>query len=209
MIVGDAPHLRVLCDFGGVVERGGAGRKAEHDGAAGFVDGFGDLADLGGPVGVVGDAIDLEEVDAPGRVELEHGIVIGLAGGVVFDAPVAFDPRGRATVVSAASAAWKLVPAMGRLAATTWRGMPRTMWMPNLSPWCVNPIGQRLEAGAVGGGGEAAGYGNQKAIARSSRYLRLLEGLAGGVGHVPAFVDHGVFPSILLEQARTLALALN
>ena len=93
MVVGDAPHLRVLCDLGRVLERGGSGRKAEHDGPAGFADGCGDLANLGGPVGMGGDAIDLEKIDAPGCVELEHGIVIGLAGGVVFDAPVALVPR--------------------------------------------------------------------------------------------------------------------
>ena len=134
MVVGDAPHLRVFGDFGGVIELGGAGRKAEHDGAAGFADGFGDLADFGGAVGMIADAVDLDVVEAPVGVELEHGVVVGLPGGVVGDAPVALVPRTRG-LLSAASAAWKLEPAMGRFCFTTWRGMPRTMWMPNLSPW--------------------------------------------------------------------------
>jgi hypothetical protein len=43
--------------------------------------------------------------------------------------------HGQASVVSAASCAWKLELAMGRLRSTEARGMPRTMWMPNLRPW--------------------------------------------------------------------------
>src|ERR1039458_911167 len=42
--------------------------------------------------------------------------------------------QGQASAVSAASAAWKAVAAMGRLRSTEARGMPRTTWMPNLRP---------------------------------------------------------------------------
>ena len=65
VIVGDAPHLRVFGNFSSMLDLGWAGREREHDGAAGFANGFGDLADFSGAVGVVGNAVDFEEVEAP------------------------------------------------------------------------------------------------------------------------------------------------
>ena len=105
MVIGDAPHLRVLCDLGGIGKLRGAGREAEHDGAAGFTDGFGDLANLSGAIGMVADAVDLDVVESPIGVELEHGVVVGLTGGVIGDAPVALIPRAGGLLMSAASVA--------------------------------------------------------------------------------------------------------
>src|SRR3984957_8238513 len=92
VVVSDAPHLRVLGNLGGVLDLRRTVRKREHDGAAGFANGFRDLANLSGAVGMVGNAIDFEEVEAPGCVEAKHGIVISLACGVIFNAPVAGVP---------------------------------------------------------------------------------------------------------------------
>src|ERR1035437_5551989 len=51
--------------------------------------------------------------------------------------------HGQASAVSAASVAWKAELAMGRFRSTEARGMPRTMWMPNLRPceWTKSPSG--------------------------------------------------------------------
>ena len=42
--------------------------------------------------------------------------------------------QGQASLVSAASVAWKAELAMGVSRSTEARGMPRTMWIPNLRP---------------------------------------------------------------------------
>ena len=65
VIVGDAPHLRVLRDLGSVAEIRGSGREAQHDRPPGLADGIGDLANLRGAIRMIGDAIDLEEIHAP------------------------------------------------------------------------------------------------------------------------------------------------
>src|ERR1700678_2708604 len=50
MVVGDAPHLGVLGNFGGVIQGRRARRKTEHDGAACLLDSRGDLANFTGLV---------------------------------------------------------------------------------------------------------------------------------------------------------------
>src|SRR5207237_7660096 len=65
VVVGDAPHLRVLRDFGGLIYLGWSGGEAEDDGAAGFADGFGNLTNLAGAIGMVADAVDLDVVESP------------------------------------------------------------------------------------------------------------------------------------------------
>src|ERR1035441_7530862 len=54
--------------------------------------------------------------------------------------------HGQASAVSAASAAWKALAAIGRLRSTEARGMPRTMWMPNFRPcaWTQSPSDLKL-----------------------------------------------------------------
>ena len=163
MVVGDAPHLRVFGDLGGVLELGGAGREAEHDGAAGFADGFGDLANLGGAVGVVGDAVDLEEVEAPGGVEAKHGVVVGLAGGVVLDAPVAFVPRaGRCGVGGVNGVEGRAGD--GQIGGDDLAGNAADDVDAELEALRVEPVGERFESGAVGRGGEASGGGDQETV---------------------------------------------
>ncbi len=99
VIVGDAPELRVFLHRDGVVELGWAGRKAEHDGSSGFADGLGDLANFRGAIGVVADAVDLDVVESPIGIELEHRVVIGLAGGGVAHSPIALIPGAGGTGV--------------------------------------------------------------------------------------------------------------
>ena len=72
VIVGDAPHLRVLGHLGRVFHFRRPRRQAQHDWAARLPDGLGDLANLGRPVGVVADAVHLDVIEAPAGIELEH-----------------------------------------------------------------------------------------------------------------------------------------
>src|SRR6266702_2853964 len=76
--------------------------------------------------------------------------------------------QGQASEVSAASAALKPLPAMGRLRSTDARGMPRTMWMPNFRPcaWTKSARGLKvvdwivaISFGGPGGPGVAGGGG--------------------------------------------------
>src|ERR1039458_2750840 len=57
--------------------------------------------------------------------------------------------HGQASAVSAASVAWKAELAMGRLRSTEARGMPRTMWMPDLRPQLVGSDGQASAVSAA------------------------------------------------------------
>src|SRR5437879_6429894 len=91
-VIGYAPHLRVTPHFRRVRELGGAGRQAEHDRPSGLRDCRSNLADLAFLVRVIGDAIDLEEVESPRGVELQHRIVIRLAGSAVAHSIIAVIP---------------------------------------------------------------------------------------------------------------------
>jgi hypothetical protein len=63
-----------------------------------------------------------------------------------------------------------------------------------LESLCVDPVGERLEAGVVGGGGEAGGVGDEDAVLIPDIFAGF-EGIGEGVLHIPAFVDDGVLPS--------------
>src|ERR1039458_4176569 len=77
----------------------------------------------------------------------------------LFFTPQLVGSQGQASVGSAASAAWKAVAGMGRLRSTEARGMPRTMWMPNLRPCTCTQSASGLKlvasmvAASVGAGG--------------------------------------------------------
>ncbi len=201
VVVGDAPHLRVFCDFGGVFELGWSGREAEHDGAAGFADGLGDLANLGGPVGMVADAVDLDVVQAPVRVELEHRVVVGLAGCVVLDAPVALIPGAGRSVVGGVGGMEAGAGDGKVLLDHTWRGMPRTMWMPNLRPWAWTQSASGLNPAPLAEEGKRLSDRDEDAVLVPEIFARL-DGFGEGVLHVPAFVDDGVLPTVLLDAGE-------
>ncbi len=65
----------------------------------------------------------------------------------------------------------------------------------------VNPVGERLESGVVGGSGETRGIGNEDAVLIPEIFAGL-EGAAEGVLHVPAFVDDGVLPAELADAGE-------
>src|SRR5208337_1052571 len=65
----------------------------------------------------------------------------------------------------------------------------------------VQPIGERPESGAICSRREARRHGDQKPVA-VPKILFLFDGLARGVGHVPALVDDGIFPSELLQRGE-------
>src|ERR1700728_2630547 len=72
----------------------------------------------------------------------------------------------------------------------------------------VNPISERLESCAIGCRGIAGGIGNEETTA-VEKILLLLERMAGGIAHIPAFVDDDVFPSILLERREDRGIGLE
>src|SRR5579884_1429394 len=115
--------------------------------------------------------------------------------------------QGQGEAVSAASAALKVVPAMGRLAATTCRGMPRMM-NAELKAQCVHPVGKRLKTGTIGGGRETCSDRNEQAIF-VPEILLLLNGSAVRLTHIPPRVDYRVPPAILLERSEDLRVGLE
>ena len=167
---------------------------------AGLADGRGDLANLGRPVGIVGDAVDLEKIHAPVRIELQHGVVVGLPGGIVLDAPVAIVPgAGRCGVGGIGGK--ELRARDGQIGCDH---LPRNTTddvNAKLEPLRVQPVSERLESGAIGSRGKSVRRWNQQTIA-VPKVLFLLDGFAGGVGHVPALVDDGVFPPELLQRYK-------
>src|SRR5665213_3542642 len=71
----------------------------------------------------------------------------------LFLMPQLVGSHGQASVVSAASWALKAELARGRLRSTEARGMPRTMWIPNLRPcaWTHAPKTLKLVSSMVAG----------------------------------------------------------
>ena len=207
VVVGDAPHLRVFGDFGGVLELGWAGREREHDGAAGFANGFGDLADFSRAVGMVGDAIDFEEVEAPVSVEANHRVVVGLARGVVFDAPVALVPRAGGCGVSGIDG-MKPAAGDGKVGGDDLAGNAAHDVNAELEAPRVEPVGQRFESGAVCGVRKARGDRDEQAVS-VPEIVSLFKRVTGGVGHVPAFIDDGVLPAVLLDGGEDGGVGLE
>ncbi len=136
-----------------------------------LANGLGNLADLGRPVGVVADAVHLDEVEAPLGVELQHGVVVGLPGGIVGNALVAIVPGARGLLVGGVGG----VKARARdgqiLRRRPARGIPRTMWMPNLRPCAWTQSASGLKPCSVGGGGEARADRASEVRWRSKRYF--------------------------------------
>ncbi len=65
----------------------------------------------------------------------------------------------------------------------------------------MQPIGERLESGAIGSRRKAVRTGIEQAIAIPEIFF-LFEAVARGIGHVPALVDDGIFPPELLQRTR-------
>ena len=143
------------------------GRQAEHDRPAALPDRGRDHPDLRGLVRVVGDAIDLEEIDSPAGVEADRGIVEGLASGIVADAPIAVVPAagvgsiGRVRRVKIASGDRRVL--LDRAARNSTHDVNS-----ELQSLAVNPVGERLEPRASGCRGEAVERRDQPSVRRRS-----------------------------------------
>ena len=140
-------------------ERGGTGREAEHDGAPAVLNRRSNLH-FARLVGVVCDAVDLDQIDSPRGVLVQQRVVPGLAGGVVLHPPTGRVPGAGVGLVGRILRV-KPVPSMGRLRSTLSRGMPRTMWMPNFSPFAWTQLAELLEAGVPVQSGRKARPGRE------------------------------------------------
>ncbi len=197
-VVGDAPHVGQSRDLLGVGELRRAGRQAEDDRSARPGDRPGDLTDLTATVGVVGDAVDLEKVHAPVRIELQHGVVPGLSGGIVPDAEVAVVPGAGGFAVGG-------IGGMEPRSCDRQVRFDRSLWNP------ANDVDAELEAPGVGPGGQAPETlpirRRREMLARWRQQpvtvepvVPALQRLAEGVAHVPALVDHNVAPAPSLQS---------
>ena len=153
LVVRDAPHVGQRCGLIAVLQRHGARREAQHHGPASAVDRLADHLDLVGLVRVVADAVDLEQVHAPGRILREQGVVPGLPGGVVLYAPVGRVPgagvRGIGGVPGMVVAARD-----GQVALHAGARYPAHNVDAEQQSLRVHPVAQRHKAGVLNGGGE-------------------------------------------------------
>jgi hypothetical protein len=167
-------------------------RKAQHDGPAGFRQRLADHADFVAFIRMVGDAIDLEKVDAPAREQLRHRIVIGLAGGTRAHAVVVLVPRADIRGVGHVGGP----PGGIGDGDVVGHGLLRNaahQVNAEFQSERVDVVGQRFEPGAVGGRGIAVGRRGVAAIGSQG------EGRVGLLGDEPAFVDDDVLPAVAFQ----------
>ncbi len=182
-------------------ERSLAGRGTKDDGAAGLVDGAADGLDLLQVVGTA-EIVDLHEVHLPRGDEFEDGIVVGLRAGLVHvhaihvgvpragAGGVGDVPRG----VAGALHRQVLLPGLARDAAHHVDA--------ELEALRVHVVGERLEAGATGGGGEAVGRGQHAApLVHDVRGGGVVV-KPGGVGLIPLDVHRDEVPAVGQQVGR-------
>ena len=87
-------------------------------------------------------------------IELEHGVVVSLTGGIVFDAPVALVPGAGRCGVGGVSG-MEIGAGDGQIGCDDLAGNAADDVNAELESLRVHPVGQRLESGAVGGGGKS------------------------------------------------------
>jgi hypothetical protein len=149
---------------------------------------------------VVADAIDLDVVETPAGIELEHGVVVGLTGCVVGYAPVALIP----------GAGRLLVGCVGGVEAGTGDGQVlRDDLARNATDDVdaefeslhVDPVGERFESRVIGGGRKAGGVGDEDAVLIPEVFASFERG-GEGILHIPAFIDDGVLPAVLADACE-------
>ncbi len=172
-----------------------ARRQAEHDRPAAVFDRRGDLADFRWLVGMVGNAVDLDEVESPTGILLQHRIVVGLAGGVVLDAVVAVVPRTQVVGVGCVGGV-EVGSGNGHVVAHGRLGNSADDVNAEFQTLRVGPRGQRGQAGSALGRGETIERRHQESVVIQF-IVTLLELRAGRVAHVPAFIDDGIRPAKL------------
>ena len=196
-IIADAPEVRVLLHMGGGGENGCARRAAQHDGASGAVnrgaDGFNFF--LMFKIGTA-QVIHFHIVNAPRGDEIENGIVIILRAGLGHIHAIHIGiPRAG-------------VVAIGNILGVISRVFDRQIFLHGLtgnSAHEVNAkfeaermdvIGERLEARAIGRGGEAIDGGLQAAIFVHDQHGVLAVIVILGAGFIPLDVHDDVFPAM-------------
>ena len=207
MVVGDAPHLRIFGHFAAVLKLRRSRRKAQHHRPARLANRRGNLANLGGPVRVVADAVHLDVIQPPARIELQHRIVISLSGFVVLDPPVAVVPgtgiRGVRRVRR-----MKLRPRDGQILLDRLARNPAHNMNAELQPLLMHPVSQRLEARPVRRRWEAAGNRNLDSI-RVQQIFLLSQIGSQGILHVPTLVDHRILPPKVLNPCQDGGVGLE
>ena len=89
------------------------------------------------------------------RIKLQHGVVVGLACGIVLDAPVALIPgAGRCGVGGVGG--MELRACDGQIGCDHLAGNAAHDVNAKLESLRVQPIGERLESGAIGGRRDSA-----------------------------------------------------
>src|SRR6185503_7141194 len=183
VIVSDAPQLSVLGNFCSVFKLRRSGREAEHDWASGLANGFGDLPNFGGTVGMVADAVDLDVIEAPIGIEFQHGVVVSLACFVVLDAPVALIPRAGRSQVGRVFR-MELGAGNGQVLFDDLAGYSANDVDAESESEGMDPVGERLEPCAHDGGRKALAVGNENAVLIPD-VLFALDRLCERVLHVP------------------------
>ena len=182
-------------------ERRGTGRGAEDDGTTGLVDGLADRFDLRQlHVGVgLAEVVHFDEVHAPARVEGQEGIVVGLAAGLGgVHAEHVGVPRagagGDRDVGGAGVGAEDGRVLLHRLARDAAHEVNA-----EFEALGVNIVGKRLEAGAVGGGGESFDRGKEASMGVHGELGALAGFEASGGGIIPLDVHGEDLPAVREE----------
>ncbi len=200
MIVGDPPHLRVLCHLSRMLDLRRPRRKAQHNRPASLFDRRRNLPNLGRPVRMVRDAIDLDIVEPPPGVELQHRVVICLPGLIILHAVVALIPRAGVGGVSRVRRV-KTRPRDGQVLLHHLPRNPAHDMNAKLQSLRMNPIRQRLESRPSRRRWEPARHRNQNPVP-IPEILPLGQVRAKGILHVPSLVDHRIRPAKLLEPCE-------
>src|ERR1019366_8220590 len=98
-VVRYAPHLGKVGDFGMTLDGGWSRREAQQDVATAALNRQLDLLNFAGFVWMVGNAVNLQEIDTPGCVLTKERVVPRLAGGGVPDSPACGVPRAGVILV--------------------------------------------------------------------------------------------------------------
>src|SRR5579883_388347 len=195
-IVRDAPHLRVLSHLITFVAGGRTRRKAQDDGPSSSVESSTQHANLIRFIRVGGNAISLDEIDAPTRVKLRNGIVVGLPGSVVLHAVVVDVPRADIVFIGSISGA-KIRIGDGQVLRNGFaRNTPNDV-NTKLEAERMDVVGERLEPRSVCGRRKACGRGYEAAVVAERQAE--VRWLCFRIQNVPTLIDHHILPSETLQ----------
>ena len=200
-VVGNPPHLRILRHFRRMAQVRRTGREAQHHRPVRPLYRLGDHANLGPLVGVVRNAIHLQEIHSPLCVEPDHRVVERLARRRVADAVIAVIPRAQVGLIGCLGRVKAGVSHRQVRVGHPFGNAPHQVYA-EFQPQRMRPIGQRFEPRAARRGREAHRVWNQASIRVPGRLPRLGPRLR--VYEVPAFVDHRIVPAVTLQTREHL-----